>query len=141
MRYAVHLTFNRSQNPNINVALGLRPIFDPTRVSIKEIRDRTTDLRFLVHFLLTLRKVSYFYMIFVVILCWARPKTKITQNKFKGLMWVYMACTKTRNTETKPSKRNHRNHWTAETTETPELNQRNQRNVETKAPEPPKKLI
>ena len=73
-------------------------------------------------------------MIFVVIFCWARPKTKITQNKFKGL-WVYMACTKTRNTETKPSKRNHRNHWT---TETPE---RNQRNTGTKPPEPPKKLI
>ena len=42
---------------------------------------------------------------------------RITQYKFKGLMWVYMACTKTRNTETKPLKRNHRNHRTAETTE------------------------
>ena len=38
------------------------------------------------------------------------------------------ACTKTRNTETKPSERNHRNH----------RNRRNHRNTGTKPPEPSK---
>ena len=43
-------------------------------------------------------------------------------EKFGGPLQSFGACTKTRNTETKPPERNHRNH----------RNRRNHRNTETK---------
>ena len=69
-----------------------------------------------------------------------RKRLMATVDEWDNSYFPGLACTKTRNTETKPSERNHRDRR-KHRNKTTETLKRNHRNPETKPAKPPKKLL